>query len=244
MTVCNMTIEGGGRAGMIAPDETTFAWVAEPRRRTGRARRGDRRWRALHTDDGATLRPRDHRRRRRARRPQVTWGTNPGMVAGVDRRRARSPPTRGRRARARLHGLEPGTPIQEIALDRVFIGSCTNSRIGDLRVAAEVVEGRKVASTVQRDGRAGLAAGQGAGRGRGPRRGLPRGRLRLARRGLLDVPGHEPRHRSRPASAAPRPRTATSRAARAAAAARTSSRPQMAAAAAIEGRFVDIREWS
>ena len=91
--------------------------------------------------------------------------------------------------------LEPGTPITDIRLDRVFIGSCTNSRIGDLRAAASMLDGRQGRRRRRRDGRPGLAAGEGAGRGRGAARGLPRRRLRLARGGLLDVPGHEPRRR-------------------------------------------------
>ena len=218
---------------MIAPDETTFAWFTDeraPRRARGRrAGRGDR----------ALARAAQRRRRRAsttrstidaaAISPQVTWGTNPGMVRAVTEKRARARGVRqprrarGDRARAAYMALEPGTPIEEIALDRVFIGSCTNSRIGDLRAAAEVVAGRKVADGVERDGRARLPAGQGPGRGRGTRPHLPRGRLRLARGRLLDVPGHEPRHPAARASAAPRPPTATSRAARAAAGAPISS---------------------
>ena len=157
MTVCNMTIEGGGRAGMIAPDETTFAWFTEQERPGAppgsRARRGDR-----------ALARAAHRRRRRVRQrggrstprrsPQVTWGTNPGMVRAVTEsvpspEEFDSPADREATERALAYmALEPGTPIEEIALDRVFIGSCTNSRIGDLRAAAEVVAGRKVASSV------------------------------------------------------------------------------------------------
>ena len=105
----------------------------------------------------------------------MTWGTNPGMVRAVTEsvpapEEFDSPADREATERA-LHymALEPGTPIEEIALDRVFIGSCTNSRIGDLRAAAEVVAGRKVAAERQRDGRARLPAGQGPGRGRGAR---------------------------------------------------------------------------
>ena len=187
MTVCNMTIEGGGRAGMIAPDETTFAWVAE---HAGIEIPDD--WRALRTDEGATF-DREITVDASAISPQVTWGTAPDMVAGVAEA-VPQPSTEGHERALAYMGLEAGTPIQEIALDRVFIGSCTNSRIGDLRVAAEVVKGRTVAVARERDGRAGLGAGQGAGRARGARRDLPRRRLRLARRRLLDVPRHEPRH--------------------------------------------------
>src|SRR5215212_8062373 len=141
MTVCNMTIEGGGRAGMIAPDETTFAWVAE---RAG-VEIPDA-WRDLKTDEGATY-DREITIDASAISPQVTWGTAPDMVAGVAGV-VPDPTTDGHERALVYMGLEAGTPIQDIALDRVFIGSCTNSRIGDLRVAAEVVKGRKVASTV------------------------------------------------------------------------------------------------
>ena len=86
----------------------------------------------------------------------VTWGTNPGMVVGVGGRRARRRRTDGDERALEYMGLEAGTPIEEIRLDRVFIGSCTNSRIDDLRAAAEVVKGRKVALGRLRDGRPGL----------------------------------------------------------------------------------------
>src|ERR671916_518100 len=141
MTVCNMTIEGGGRAGMIAPDETTFAWVAEhagidiPQE-----------WRALRTDAGATF-DREITVDASAISPQVTWGTAPDMVAGVADA-VPAPATDGHERALAYMGLQAGTPIRDIALDRVFIGSCTNSRIGDLRVAAEVVRGRTVADSV------------------------------------------------------------------------------------------------
>ena len=138
-------------------------------------------------------------------------------------------------------GLGPGTPIEEIALDRVFIGSCTNSRIGDLRAAAEVVKGRKVALGVNAMVVPGSEQVKRAGRGGGPRRGLPRRRLRLARRGLLDVPGHEPRHpRAGERCASTSNRNFEGRQGRGGRTHLVS--PQMAAAAAIEGHFVDIRE--
>jgi 3-isopropylmalate/(R)-2-methylmalate dehydratase large subunit len=154
MTICNMTIEGGGRAGMIAPDETTFEWV---RGRPGAPEDFDaaiERWRALPTDDGASF---DNEVEIDAAdlAPMVTWGTNPGMVIEVtdsvpDPAAIDGPvdPETAERA-LRYMDLRPGTPISEIPLDRVFIGSCTNSRIGDLREAASIVEGRKAAGSVR-----------------------------------------------------------------------------------------------
>jgi 3-isopropylmalate/(R)-2-methylmalate dehydratase large subunit len=140
MTVCNMTIEGGGRAGMIAADETTFEWVE------GREAAPDPlpldEWRALHSDEGASF-DTEVVVDAAAISPQVTWGTNPGMVVGV----AGAVPEPAGEDDERALGymaLEPGTPMAEIRLDRVFIGSCTNSRIGDLRAAAKVVEGKQV----------------------------------------------------------------------------------------------------
>jgi 3-isopropylmalate/(R)-2-methylmalate dehydratase large subunit len=153
MTICNMTIEGGGRAGMIAPDETTFEWVE------GRAAAPEdfdtavERWRELPTDDGASF-DAEVEIDARSISPMVTWGTTPGQVVEVtdavpDPSRLDSPADREAAERALAYmALEPGTPMREIPLDRVFIGSCTNSRIGDLRAAAEVVKGRRVASSV------------------------------------------------------------------------------------------------
>jgi 3-isopropylmalate/(R)-2-methylmalate dehydratase large subunit len=157
MTVCNMTIEGGGRAGMIAPDDVTFEWFeqgARPGSPTGaELAAAIENWRALRSDEGASF-DREIVVDAAAISPQVTWGTNPGMVVGVAGSVPRpaqfdSPADRDAAERA-LHymGLEAGTPIQELKLDRVFIGSCTNSRIGDLRAAASVVKGRRVATHV------------------------------------------------------------------------------------------------
>src|SRR5919199_1619595 len=144
MTVCNMTIEGGGRAGMIAPDDTTFEWVE------GREAAPDPlpldEWRELRTDEGASF-DREIVVDAGAISPQVTWGTTPGMVVGVNGA-VPEPASDGDERALEYMALEPGTPVSEISLDRVFIGSCTNSRIGDLREAAEVVKGRSVASTV------------------------------------------------------------------------------------------------
>jgi 3-isopropylmalate/(R)-2-methylmalate dehydratase large subunit len=145
MTVCNMTIEAGGRAGMIAPDERTFEWVA------GREAAPDPlpldEWRELRTDEGAEF---DTEVVIDAARlsPQVTWGTTPGMVTDVTSA-VPDPRDDGEQRALEYMALDAGTPMQEISLDRVFIGSCTNSRIGDLREAAEVVRGRRVASSVE-----------------------------------------------------------------------------------------------
>jgi 3-isopropylmalate/(R)-2-methylmalate dehydratase large subunit len=251
MTVCNMTIEGGGRAGMIAPDATTFAWFRD-QERPGAPQGPEldaaiERWRALVTDDGAefdteividagTI------------SPQVTWGTNPGMVRAVTERvpapeEFDSPADREATERA-LHymALEPGTPIEQIAVDRVFIGSCTNSRIGDLRAAAAVVAGKQVASTVN----AMVVPGSQQVKAQAEAEGLDQ----VFRDAGFDwrVAGCSMCLGMNPDILEPGERCAS-----------TSNRnfegrqgrggrthlvsPQMAAAAAIEGRFVDIRDW-
>jgi len=139
MTICNMTIEGGGRAGMIAPDDTTFEWVI------GRDTAPDTvpdYWRELRTDDGAEF-DKVVEVDASALAPQVTWGTTPGMVVSVTGE-VPSPRTETDERALKYMDLEPGRGIEDIKLDRVFIGSCTNSRIGDLRAAAAVVKGRRV----------------------------------------------------------------------------------------------------
>ncbi len=155
MTICNMTIEGGGRAGMIAPDETTFEWV---RGRPGAPEDFDAaldRWRALPSEHGADF-DTEVAVDAASLSPMVTWGTSPGMVAEVtdtvpDPDSLAEGPVNPETARRALTymDLEPGTPITEIALDRIFIGSCTNSRIEDLREAAEIVDGRRVAGSLR-----------------------------------------------------------------------------------------------
>jgi 3-isopropylmalate/(R)-2-methylmalate dehydratase large subunit len=237
MTVCNMTIEAGGRAGMIAPDETTFEWVIG---RLGAPAEVPDAWRSLHTEEGASF-DREVVVDAAAVSPMVTWGTTPGMVVQVSD--AVPDPSTDQDERA-LHymDLRPGTPIQEIRLDRVFIGSCTNSRIGDLRAAAEVVGGRRVAEGVH----AMVVPGS------------QQVKVQAEREGLHEVfrqAGFEWRDAGcsmclgmNPDIAAPGERVAS-----------TSNRnfegrqgrgsrshlvsPQMAAAAAIEGHFVDIRTW-
>jgi 3-isopropylmalate/(R)-2-methylmalate dehydratase large subunit len=151
MTVCNMSIEGGARAGMIAPDETTFAYVeGRPHAPRGAAwEQALDSWRRLRTDPGAAY---DRTVTVDASQlvPHVTWGTNPGMVAPVDGRvpdpssAASDDDRRSLEQALRYMDLKPLTPIQDIQLDRVFIGSCTNARIEDLRAAAAVVRGKHV----------------------------------------------------------------------------------------------------
>ena len=156
MTVCNMTIEGGARAGMVAPDETTFAYLeGRPFVPRGKAfQEAVDHWKELRTDDGAKF---DMTVELNAKdiAPQVTWGTNPGMVTGVT---ARVPDPHSfsdlndqkATERALIYmGLKAGTPIVDIPIDRVFIGSCTNSRIDDLRAAAHLVEGKHVARSIK-----------------------------------------------------------------------------------------------
>jgi len=141
MTVCNMSIEAGARAGMIAPDETTFAYLRE------RGVEVDERWRELRSDDDAAF-DREVVVDVSRLRPHVTWGTNPGMVATIDDVVPAPADEAAERALAYM-GLAAGTPIRDIAVDRVFIGSCTNSRIEDLRTAAAIVRGKHVHPSVR-----------------------------------------------------------------------------------------------
>jgi len=156
MTVCNMSIEAGARAGMIAPDDTTFAYlVGRPRAPAGeRLTRAVARWRRLRSDDDAIY---DARVTLDAASiaPQVTWGTNPGMVADITARvpdpadfATAAEREAAERALAYMD-LRPGTPLEGLAINRVFLGSCTNARIEDLRSAAGVVRGRRVAAGVR-----------------------------------------------------------------------------------------------
>jgi 3-isopropylmalate/(R)-2-methylmalate dehydratase large subunit len=248
MTICNMTIEGGGRAGMIAPDDTTYAYLDG---RPGLPRDFDdavERWRALRTDADASF-DREVELDAAAISPMVTWGTTPGMVVEVtevvpDPARLDGPVDRETAERALAYmALEPGTPMQEIPLDRVFIGSCTNSRIEDLRDAAAIVEGRRVADSV----RAMVVPGSQGVKAKAEEEGLHE---------VFEAAGFEWRTAGcsmclgmNPDILAEGERCAS-----------TSNRnfegrqgkggrthlvsPRMAAAAAIEGRFVDIREWT
>jgi 3-isopropylmalate/(R)-2-methylmalate dehydratase large subunit len=251
MTVCNMTIEGGGRAGMIASDDTTFAWFSD-KQLPGAPKGADldaaiEGWRELRTDEGASF-DREVVIDASAISPQVTWGTNPGMVRAVTEKvpspeEFESPADREATERALAYmALESGTPIEEIAVDRVFIGSCTNSRIGDLRAAAEVVTGRKVASSVS----AMVVPGSQQVKAQAEAEGLDR----IFREAGFDwrVAGCSMCLGMNPDILQPGERCAS-----------TSNRnfegrqgrggrthlvsPQMAAAAAIEGHFTDIRDW-
>jgi 3-isopropylmalate/(R)-2-methylmalate dehydratase large subunit len=153
MTVCNMSIEGGARAGMVAPDDTTFAYV-EGREHAPKGAEWERaldEWRGLPTDADATF-DREVEIDATALRPYVSWGTNPAQsvtIDGVvpDPDAFQDPSRREAAARALAYmDLAPGTPMREIRPDTIFIGSCTNSRMEDLRAAAAVVSGRRVAS--------------------------------------------------------------------------------------------------
>jgi 3-isopropylmalate/(R)-2-methylmalate dehydratase large subunit len=240
MTVCNMTIEGGGRSGMVAPDDTTFAWMEG---RPGAPEDLDAaigEWRRLPTEPGARF-DREVTVDAGALSPRVTWGTTPGMVVGVTDA-VPEPENEGEERALRYMDLRPGTAMRDIALDRVFIGSCTNSRIGDLRAAADVVKGRRVDASVD----AMVVPGSQRVKAQAEAEGLDE---------VFRAAGFDWRGAGcsmclgmNPDILAPGERCAS-----------TSNRnfegrqgrggrthlvsPQMAAAAAIEGRFVDIREW-
>jgi 3-isopropylmalate/(R)-2-methylmalate dehydratase large subunit len=248
MTICNMTIEGGGRAGMVAPDETTFDYV---RGKAGSPADFDaaiERWRRLPTDEGASF---DTEVAVEAPEisPMVTWGTTPGMVVGVsdqvpDPTRMDSPADRESAERALAYmDLRPGTPITEIPLDRIFIGSCTNSRISDLREAAAIVDGRKIASSL----RGMVVPGSQQVKAEAESEGLDE---------VFRSAGFEWRESGcsaclgmNPDILEPGERCASTSnrnfEGRQGAGGRTHLvSPKMAAAAAVEGHFVDIRDWS
>jgi 3-isopropylmalate/(R)-2-methylmalate dehydratase large subunit len=238
MTVCNMTIEGGGRAGMIAPDETTFDYVIG---RPGAPASVPDDWRDLYTDEGAQF-DTEITIDCAEISPMVTWGTNPGMVVGVAET---VPVPAGEQDERALEymGLQGGTPIEQITLDRVFIGSCTNSRIGDLRAAAEVIDGRKVADGVY----AMVVPGSVQVKEQAEAEGLDE----IFRAAGFDwrAAGCSMCLGMNPDIAAPEERVASTSnrnfEGRQGRGARTHLvSPQMAAAAAIEGRFVDIRTYT
>jgi len=249
MTICNMSIEGGARAGMIAPDQTTFAYLeGRPYAPTGRGwEEAIDAWQDLPTDQDATFDTEVHIEAADLA-PYVSWGTNPAQTVPVTATVPSpdlfdDPHDRDSTDRA-LHymGLEPGTPITDIALDRVFIGSCTNARIEDLREVARVVAGKKVHASVG----AMVVPGSGLVKLQAEAEGLDR---------VFRDAGFEWREAGcsmclgmNPDILAPGERCAS-----------TSNRnfegrqgkggrthlvsPAMAAAAAVAGHFVDIREW-
>ena len=178
MTVCNMAIEGGARSGMVAVDDTTIEYLRGRPFAPGPEQwdRAVALWRSLVSDEGAKF---DAVVTIDAAQitPQVTWGTSPEMVVSVDDRvpdpdRERDPARREGMERALAYmGLKPGTKIADLAIDRVFIGSCTNSRIEDLRAAAAIVRGRHVASSVKH---AMVVPGSGLVKAQAEREGLDR----------------------------------------------------------------------
>ena len=248
MTVCNMTIEGGGRAGMIAPDEATFEWVRGREGAPADFEAAVARWRELPSDEGASF---DNEVEVDAAdiSPMITWGTTPGMVVEVtdtvpDPAAMDSPADREAAERALAYmGLEAGTPMTAIAPERIFIGSCTNSRIEDLREAAEVLDGRKVAAGIH----AMVVPGSQQVKKAAEEEGLHE---------VFRGAGFEWREAGCSMCLGMNPDTL----AEGERCASTSNRnfegrqgkggrshlvsPKMAAAAAVEGHFVDIRDWS
>jgi 3-isopropylmalate/(R)-2-methylmalate dehydratase large subunit len=248
MTVCNMSIEAGARAGMIAPDQTTFDYLDGLPEAPKDFAAAVERWKKLPSDPGATY-DKSNVYQGGDIEPQVTWGTNPGQVRSVS---AKIPDpsefdnaTDQKTTRDSLDymGLTAGTPIQDVKLDRVFIGSCTNARIEDLRAAAAVLKGHHVNSDVD----AMVVPGSG------------RVKLQAEKEGLHHIfkeAGFDWREAGcsmclamNPDKLAPGERCAS-----------TSNRnfegrqgkggrthlvsPAMAAAAAVKGHFVDIRDWN
>jgi 3-isopropylmalate/(R)-2-methylmalate dehydratase large subunit len=248
MTICNMTIESGGRTGMIAPDQNTFDYVEGRPGAPEDFEAAVERWRGLPTDAGASF---DTEVEIDAAEisPMVTWGTTPAMVVEVtdavpDPAKMDSPADREAAERALAYmDLAPGTPMSEVKLDRVFIGSCTNSRISDLREAAALVEGRKIASTL----RGMVVPGSQQVKQQAEEEGLDE---------VFRAAGFEWRESGcsaclgmNPDILEPGERCASTSnrnfEGRQGAGGRTHLvSPKMAAAAAVAGHFVDIRDWS
>ena len=251
MTICNMSIEAGARAGMVAPDDTTFQYIAKGNRpfapKGAAFDAAVASWKILPTDDGARY-DRELTINATEVAPQVTWGTNPGMVVDVTGKVPEPDRVAGygrkdvEQALAYM-GLTPGTRITDLKLDTVFIGSCTNARIEDLRVAANVFKGRKVAPRVK----VLVVPGSQQVRAQAEAEGLDQ---------VFKTAGADWRQSGcsmclgmNPDQLKPGERCAS-----------TSNRnfegrqgkggrthlvsPEMAAAAAIAGHFVDIREWN
>jgi 3-isopropylmalate/(R)-2-methylmalate dehydratase large subunit len=249
MTICNMSIEAGARAGMIAPDETTFAYL-QGRRLSPRGAAWEdavEYWRTLPSDPGAAY-DRELHIDATSLAPRVTWGTSPGMVTSIEGKVPSVEDGKNEAERKSFEraleymDLKPGTPMEEIKVDAVFLGSCTNSRIEDLRAAAAIVGGHRVAKTV----RAMVVPGSQAVKRQAEDEGLD---------GIFKSAGFEWREPGcsmclgmNPDILAPGERCAS-----------TSNRnfegrqgrggrthlvsPEMAAAAAITGRLTDIRKW-
>jgi 3-isopropylmalate/(R)-2-methylmalate dehydratase large subunit len=250
MSICNMSIEAGARAGMIAPDETTFEYITGRPRSfapTGKAlEQALAYWRTLPSDDDAVF-DRSLVIDAASIKPQVTWGTNPGMVIDIDEPvpgpdSARSYSRSDVENALKYMGLTPGTRLTDVSLDVVFIGSCTNSRIEDLRLAANIFKDRKKADHVQ----VLVVPGSEQVRQQAETEGLHH---------IFKAAGAEWRYAGcsmclgmNPDQLRPRQRCAS-----------TSNRnfegrqgkggrthlvsPEMAAAAAVAGKFVDIRKW-
>ncbi len=247
MTVCNMSIEAGARAGMVAPDETTYRYLQGRPFAPADYQAAVERWKEMATDPGASY-DRSLQFSAESIAPQITWGTHPGQVISVTEPipdpAMMEDPVEQKSARQALEymDLRPGQSWEDVRIDRVFIGSCTNGRIEDLRAVAEVVRGRKVADHVQ----AMVVPGSGQVRRQAEQEGIDR---------ILQEAGFEWRQAGcsmclamNPDRLAPGERCAS-----------TSNRnfegrqgkggrthlvsPQMAAAAAVAGHFVDIREW-
>lgn len=156
MTICNMSIEAGARAGMIAPDDTTFQYIASNNRpfapKGKKLEEAIAYWRTLKTDEKANY-DRQITIDVNNMEPQITWGTNPGMVLGINGvipkpEEVRSATRADVEAALKYMGLTPGTKLTDLTVDVVFIGSCTNSRIEDLRAAAQIFKGKKVSPKV------------------------------------------------------------------------------------------------
>jgi len=249
MTICNMSIEAGARAGMIAPDATTFAYL-KGRRFSPVGPAWDEavaHWSQLVTDEGAIF-DRELTIQAADITPTVSWGTSPGMVTGVKSTVPLADPTASEADQKAFEraleymGLQPGTPIEEIKIDAAFLGSCTNARIEDLRAAAAVVRGYHVATTV----RAMVVPGSQAVKAQAEEEGLDQ----IFKTAGFDwrEPGCSMCLGMNPDILSPGERCAS-----------TSNRnfegrqgrggrthlvsPQMAAAAAIAGHFTDIRNW-
>ena len=248
MTVCNMSIEAGARAGMIAADETTFEYIRGREFVPKNFEQAVQQWQKYHTDEGAIF-DRSQVYRAEDISPQITWGTNPGQVLSVTEQvpslESCEDETERKSAAQALEymGLKSGQAMQDVAVDRVFIGSCTNARIEDLRAAAAVAKGHRVDGAVN----AMVVPGSGQVKKQAEEEGLDK---------IFTEAGFDWRQAGcsmclamNPDKLAPGERCAS-----------TSNRnfegrqgkggrthlvsPEMAAAAAIEGRFTDIRDWN